>query len=91
VPVVPAAPIIQLFEETNVRIIDSFGNSIVRDSTPFGLVFPWTRRAWLLRTWLPAHSFLTAYLEGKTLANIEEGSALWLPMIGLVGHREIGI
>jgi len=79
-------PTINPFIAAGVRVVDSLGNAIIRDTTPFALSFPFGRRAWSVRTWLPPKSFLKLSVEGTSTG---EGTNNMLLMLGMQCRREV--
>lgn len=77
-----------------LRLSDSFGNGIIRDSVPLSLAVPWTKRAWRMKTVLPPRSFFIGYLDVNTPALLSgEDNFVGNAQIqlALVGHRKIAL
>lgn len=88
-------PSLALALGVGLRLSDSFGNGIIRDSTPLAIAIPWTKRAWRINTTMPPRSFFIGYLDWNTpiliTGSTPENTARSQVHLAIVGHRKIAL
>jgi hypothetical protein len=77
------------YDQVRVRIEDHLGNKVVRDRTPFGVVFEGIRKSWVVNVLLQPKGFYNIALEG-TLATII-GTNTVQSFVGMLAYRPAGV
>jgi hypothetical protein len=76
------------FTGVKVRIEDHDSIQIVRDLTPFGVVFDYVKRSWMINSTLRSRGFYKVVLESNMAHTwLDTGSQ---PFIGMLGYRPAG-
>lgn len=79
-----------LFDSLRVRLDDHKGTQIVRDATPFGIVFEAIRKSWVVNTQIDSKGFYRMTLESKLATQIVSGTpAPVQAYIGMLGYRPV--
>jgi hypothetical protein len=73
---------------TLVRVFDQHGRIIVRDYTPFGLLFCQTDRSWTMDAQLEPKGFYKVLLDQK-YSSVGLATKYLQPQISVVGYREL--
>lgn len=81
-----------LFEDLRVQIEDHNANQIVRDETPFGVVFDLLRKSWIVNAELPARGYYRVRLHSDFTTqryNLggEGGAGTFQSFIGMLAYR----
>jgi len=77
------------FGATRVRIEDHDAMQVVRDSTPFGVVFDFIRRSWVVNATIRSKGFFKVSIESSLNPAIAGTGTTIQPFVGMLGYREV--
>ena len=86
-PAIDQQPILP-FDTFRVKAEDHEGTQIVRDATPFGVVFEFIRKSWAVNATLAPKGFYRVTLEARLATQVVDGTPQPItPFIGMLGYR----
>jgi hypothetical protein len=78
------------FDGLRIRIEDQDAIQIVRDGTPFGLVFDFVRKSWIVNSTLRAKGFYRVSLQSNFSTEYGNGgNAPTQSFVGMLGYRKV--
>lgn len=72
----------------NMRLVDSFGNAIVRGLTPFSHIFHNHTKTWEMHATLPAKSYYQAFFNYAATVAVTANTYFGQALVAVVGSRE---
>lgn len=77
------------FRDVTTRMFDHQRRFVVRDPTPFGVLFSNNDWTWPVSAILPPHGYYTAQVDTLLSSYSSGRSSLLYPMIGMIAEREV--
>lgn len=78
------------FDAIRVKMEDHESTQIVRDATPFGVIFEFIRKSWMINANLPPKGFFRVSLESLLATQVVSGTARPIQaFVGMLGYRAV--